>query len=89
MTKNSPSLVTAPRRSRLRGWKKLIDKLQASRISGGNSACGRAKSDFYPTPPEPTKEARERIVRLIGDVERIELFARERVPGWDAWGNEV
>lgn len=32
----------------------MIDKLQASRISGGNSAYGRAKSDFYPTPPEPT-----------------------------------
>lgn len=34
-------------------------------------------------------EVRERIVRLMGDVPRIELFARERVPGWDAWGNEV
>ena len=34
-------------------------------------------------------EVRERIVRLLGDVPRIELFARERVPGWDAWGNEV
>lgn len=32
---------------------------------------------------------RERIVELLGDVPRIELFARERVPGWDAWGNEV
>lgn len=35
------------------------------------------------------KEARERIVELMGDVPRIELFARERVPGWDAWGDEV
>lgn len=34
-------------------------------------------------------EARERIVRLLGDVPRIELFARERVPGWEAWGNQV
>jgi len=32
---------------------------------------------------------RDRIVELFGDVPRIELFARERVPGWDAWGNEV
>ena len=32
---------------------------------------------------------RERIVELLGDVPRIELFARERVIGWDAWGNEV
>lgn len=34
-------------------------------------------------------EVRERIVELMGDVPRIELFARNTVPGWDAWGNEV
>ncbi|GAH38927.1 unnamed protein product, partial [marine sediment metagenome] len=34
-------------------------------------------------------EVRDRIVRLMGDVPRIELFARERVPGWDCWGDEV
>ena len=34
-------------------------------------------------------EARERIVNLMGDVPRIELFARQRVDGWDAWGNEL
>jgi N6-adenosine-specific RNA methylase IME4 len=34
-------------------------------------------------------EARERIVQLMGDLPRIELFARERVPGWDCFGNEV
>lgn len=34
-------------------------------------------------------EARERIVALMGDLPRIELFAREVGPGWDAWGNEV
>ena len=34
-------------------------------------------------------EARERIVELLGDVPRIELFAREHAPGWDAWGEEV
>lgn len=32
---------------------------------------------------------RRRIVELLGDVPRIELFARQRVPGWDAWGDEV
>ena len=32
---------------------------------------------------------RNRIVELFGDIPRIELFARERVNGWDAWGNEV
>lgn len=34
-------------------------------------------------------EVRERIVELLGDVPRIELFARERVDGWDAWGDEI
>lgn len=32
---------------------------------------------------------REKIVEMFGDVPRIELFARERVPGWACWGNEV
>jgi len=34
-------------------------------------------------------EIREKIVRLCGDISRIELFARTKVEGWDAWGNEV
>lgn len=32
---------------------------------------------------------RERIVTLLGDVPRVELFARQATPGWDVWGNEV
>ena len=32
---------------------------------------------------------RERIVTLMGDVPRVELFARQQSPGWDVWGNEV
>ena len=32
---------------------------------------------------------RHRIVELLGDVPRIELFARTKSPGWDAWGDEV
>lgn len=34
-------------------------------------------------------EARERIVELLGDLPRIELFARQEVEGWDCWGDEV
>lgn len=34
-------------------------------------------------------EVRERIVRLWGDVPRIELFARAAAPGWACWGNEA
>lgn len=35
------------------------------------------------------EEARERIIRLAGDLPRVELFAREKKSGWDAWGNEI
>lgn len=32
---------------------------------------------------------RENIIKLIGDLPRIELFAREHTPGWDVWGDEI
>lgn len=34
-------------------------------------------------------EVRKRIVELMGDLPRIELFAREKTEGWDVFGNEV
>jgi N6-adenosine-specific RNA methylase IME4 len=34
-------------------------------------------------------EVRNRIVALLGDLPRIELFARQKTEGWDTWGNEV
>lgn len=35
------------------------------------------------------EEAREKILELMGELPRIELFAREKTEGWDVWGNEV
>lgn len=32
---------------------------------------------------------RDKICELMGDLSRIELFAREYKDGWDCWGNEV
>lgn len=34
-------------------------------------------------------EARKKIVELVGELPRLELFAREKTDGWDVWGNEV
>ena len=34
-------------------------------------------------------EVQDNIVKLCGDIPRIELFARQHVEGWDCWGNEV
>jgi len=32
---------------------------------------------------------RDKIVELMGDIPRIELFARKKTLGWDVWGNEI
>jgi site-specific DNA-methyltransferase (adenine-specific) len=54
---------------------------------------GQPQVLFAPRPGErhsaKPPEIRERIVELLGDLPRVELFARDRVDGWDAWGNEV
>ena len=38
---------------------------------------------------EKPPETRDRIIRLMGNIPRIELFARQAVEGWDCWGNEA
>ena len=35
----------------------------------------------------PTR--RSEIIRLMGNLPRIELFARQKTEGWDVWGNEI
>ena len=37
---------------------------------------------------KPSK-VRKNIEELFGNLPRIELFARQKVSGWDAWGNEI
>ena len=36
-----------------------------------------------------TKGHPKRQAALMGDLPRVELFARQTPPGWDVWGNEV
>ena len=54
------------------------------------SACVR-QIIYAPVAAHSAKPAqtRKRIVELMGDVPRVELFARQRAEGWDSWGNEV
>ena len=35
------------------------------------------------------QEIKDKIIELMGDLPRIELFARQKTEGWDVWGNEV
>ena len=32
---------------------------------------------------------RDLIIKVAGNLPRIELFARTKTEGWDVWGNEV
>ena len=32
---------------------------------------------------------RDKIIELVGDLPRLEMFARESAPGWDVFGNEA
>ena len=63
------------------GVKGKLKRLSAS----VHSVCDAPRREHSRKPDE----IRDRIVQLYGDVPRIELFARETAPGWDAWGNET
>lgn len=46
----------------------------------------RAKRQSHSQKPDIV---RDNIVNLMGDLPRLELFARQKVDGWDSWGNEI
>ena len=64
----------------------LATKGRPKRISASVHSVIMSPVQKHSKKPE---EAKQRIVELMGDLPRIELFAREVSPGWDAWGNEV
>lgn len=64
----------------------LATKGNPKRISAGVHQVIMTKIEEHSKKPN---EARERIVQLMGDIPRIELFARQQAAGWDCWGNEV
>lgn len=67
----------------LLGTKGAMTKYKKSNVVRGLSFCERVKHSQKPD------LFRAKIYQLFGDLPRIELFARERFPGWDAWGNEI
>lgn len=46
----------------------------------------RAKVGEHSEKPHAFREA---IVKMCGDIDRIELFARKEFDGWDRWGNQA
>ena len=64
----------------------LATKGHPKRVSAAVHQVIVSRVEEHSKKPE---EARKRIVALLGDLPRIELFARQKTDGWDAWGNEV
>ena len=64
----------------------LATKGNPKRISASVHQVIMAPIEVHSKKPD---EARDRIVALLGDLPRIELFARQKTPGWEVWGNEV
>ena len=56
------------------------------KISNYVSSCIISERREHSRKPD---EARERIIQLVGQIPKIELFARQAVDNWDCWGNEV
>ena len=55
-------------------------------ISNKESSCIISEIQEHSKKPD---EVRQRIDSLVGQVPKIELFARQQVDGWDCWGNEI
>jgi site-specific DNA-methyltransferase (adenine-specific) len=56
------------------------------RVSAGVHSVVEAIPGSHSSKPP---EVRDRIVQLLGDVPRVELFARSQTPGWDAIGLDI
>jgi N6-adenosine-specific RNA methylase IME4 len=59
----------------------------------GYSRLSKGEGQVLFSPPRQHSrkpdEIAESIVRLVGDVPRLEMFARAPRPGWSVWGNET
>ena len=64
----------------------LGTKGRPKRINAGVHSVIESKIEEHSKKPDETKV---RIIELLGDLPRIELFARQKAVGLDVWGNEV
>ena len=64
----------------------LATKGKPKRVDMGVHSVVEAKIMKHSQKPD---EVAERIVRLCGELPRLEMFARQQRKGWDLFGNEV
>jgi len=63
----------------------LAIKGNPKRIDAGVNQIIKSKPKEHSRKPNIT---RDKIIRLCGNLTRIELFARTKIFGWDVWGND-
>ena len=64
----------------------VATKGKPKRVSNGVHQLIVSPIEAHSKKPDVT---RDKIVELMGDLPRIELFARNKTKGWHVWGNEV
>jgi len=74
-------------------WTRANSELCLIGTRGSPKRQSAAVSQIIDTPIEEHSKkpdcVRDKIIELMGDLPRIELFARQAPKGWDVWGNEV
>ena len=74
-------------------WTRANAELCLLATRGKPKRISAAVSSIIDTPIEGHSKkpdiVRDRIIQLVGDLPRLELFARQKTEGWDVWGNEV
>ena len=64
----------------------LATKGKPKRVSASVNSIIDAPIERHSKKPDIV---RTKIVELCGDIPRIELFARQKMDGWDSWGDQV
>ena len=64
----------------------LATKGRVKRLNKSVHSVVESKIRSHSQKPDEVKEL---IIKLFGDLPRIELFARNRSTGWDSFGNEI
>lgn len=74
-------------------WTRRNTEICLLGTKGNPKATDHSISELIESPIEEHSKKpdiiKDMIVKLCGDVPRIELFARKSSPGWISWGNEL
>jgi N6-adenosine-specific RNA methylase IME4 len=73
-TRANPEMCLLATKGKPKRVSKSVKQLIMSRLQEHSKKPFRVRND---------------IIELCGDLPRIELFARQKTPGWDVWGNEI